>query len=115
MTASVKNALSALENLDSGLRELGHERLRSVSDVVRKCILSLASQIDFYESAKAPLTSLIVEEDGKEARHVTGMKMEAFSIAGTDHVIYGKPDAIAAVRALLPAATTSEDTWEVYF
>ncbi len=115
MTASVQNALSALENLESGLEELGHGRLKSLAGVVRKCIQSLAGQIEFYESAKAPMTSLIVEEDGQQTRHVTGMKMEALSISGSDHVIYGKPEAIAAVRKLLPKDSAQENTWEVYF
>jgi len=115
MTASVENALSALSKLEEGLQELGHERLKSVADVVGKCLRSLASQVEFYESAKAPLRSLIVDQDGKETRQVTGMRMEAIHLKGSDHVVYGKPEAIAALRRLLPQASTDDDSWEVYF
>ena len=115
MTASVQNALSALGKLEEGLQELGHARLNSVADVVGKCLRSLASQVEFYESAKAPLRSLIVDRDGKEVQQITGMRMEAIHIKGTDHVVYGKPEAIATLRRLLPEESADESSWEVYF
>jgi hypothetical protein len=115
MTASVQNALSALGKLQDGLQELGHERLNAVADVVGKCLRSLASQVEFYESAKAPLSSVIVDRDGQKTQQVTGMRMEAIHLKGTNHVVYGKPEAIAALRALLPEASADDDSWEVYF
>ena len=56
-----------------------------------------------------------VDRDGQETQQVTGMRMEAIHLKGTDHVVYGKPEAIAALRALLPEASTGDDSWEVYF
>lgn len=115
MTASSQNALSAIRNLQQGLDELGHERLNAVADVVEKCIRSLAAQVDFYESAKAPLATLIVDGKEGEAQQITGMRMEGVTIKGTDHVIYGKPEAIASLRDLLPEDCTDDDSWEIYF
>lgn len=115
MTASVQNALSALNKLEEGLGELGHDRLNAVADVVGKCLRSLAAQVEFYENAKAPLSTLIVNGNGNDAQQITGMRMEAISIKGCEHVIYGKPEAITALRALLPEDCTEDDSWEIYF
>lgn len=92
MTASVKNAMSALRVLQDGLAELGHERLNHVADVVEKCMKSLCDQVEFYEGKKSPLKS-----DG-----LAGLTLHTITCptTGEQHIVFAYPEGIAALEAL---------------
>lgn len=96
MTASVKNAMSALRVLREGLTELGYERLDHVANVVEKCMKSLCDQVAFYEGEKSPLKA-----DG-----LAGLTPHTFTCpaTGAQHTVFAYPEGIAVVEAALQQA-----------
>ena len=115
MTASIENSRSSLKVLLNGLawfREASdvpvEDRVTMLETLARsfeKCVDSLAAQIRFYESAKGTGRAYwIKQEDGSET-HVDGQQLATLRLAlpGAEHdaVIHGKPEALAAVAAVL--------------
>ncbi|QFT31780.1 hypothetical protein FIV00_14910 [Labrenzia sp. THAF82] len=117
MTASIQNTASSLKVLLNGLKwfcEATHEPIEKrveyleiLADSSHKCFASVAAQIRFYQSAKSPTRALIVtHEDGRQ-EYVHGQQVETLVLAqpdkAEDAVVYGKPEALKAIRAALAA------------
>jgi len=118
MTASVQNSRSSLKVLKNGLKwfreatdETPEDRVWMVEtlvDSLEKCLDSLSAQIRFYHSAKSPTRALaVIHPDGSQ-EYVHGAAVEALHLPQPgkceDAVIYGKPEALAAIAAILQSA-----------
>ncbi|MEJ8474482.1 hypothetical protein [Roseibium algae] len=105
MTASIGNAKRAIELLTTHAKMLTEQhKLRDLMiliDSVRKCMDSLASQLAFYEGIKSPLRTMQVAQPDGACKTVSAMELIALDLPGSDHKVYGKPEAIAALKALL--------------
>lgn len=115
MTASVQNSRSSLKVLKNGLkwfREATDETpeyrvwmVETLVDSLEKCLDSLAAQIRFYHSAKSPTRALAVSHPDGSQQYVHGAAVEALHLPQPgkceDAVIYGKPEALAAIAAAL--------------
>ncbi|MEP4031354.1 hypothetical protein [Roseibium polysiphoniae] len=101
MTASTGNARRAMTLLKQSLDALGHPRVSAVADVVGKCLESLAAQVEFYEGIKSPLRRMIVQDPDGTHRPVSAMELASLPLANTPHIVYGSPEAIAALTAQL--------------
>jgi len=118
MTASVQNSRSSLKVLQNGLKwfreatgETVEERVRMLETLARsfeKCLDSLAAQIRFYQSAKSPTRALCVTHPDGRQEHLHGCQVEALCLPlpgkAEDAVIYGKPQALAALAEALESA-----------
>lgn len=117
MTASIQNTWSSFKVLLAGLKafrdathlsiEDRYEMLWPLTDSFHKCLVSLSAQIRFYQSAKSPTRALIVTHEDGSQEYVQGQQVETLVLAqpdkAEDAVIYGKPEALKAIRAALAA------------
>lgn len=118
MTANIPNTGSAIKMLENALEALDKSPeprpgtfwqvfLYPYLDSVKKCFVSLAAQIRFYESAKCTTGSLTVTHPCGRQEHLSGRCVEALRLPlpdlEQDFVIYGRPDALRAVAKALDA------------
>jgi len=79
---------------------------RMLPDITRG-MDSLAAQIRFYQSAKSPTRALMIEKDDGSTEILSGQKVQSLCLhmpgQPQDHVIYGKPEALAAIASALAA------------
>ncbi|MET1410731.1 hypothetical protein ABVF61_00585 [Roseibium sp. HPY-6] len=115
MTASLQNTRSSFQMLKKGIAWFnGNKHLPAedrvwhveiLLDSFEKCMESLAAQIRFYQSAKSPTRTLVVTHDDGREEVVSGQKVQSLCLHGLDeeedHVIYGKPEALAAIAEAL--------------
>lgn len=118
MTASIRNTVSSFKMLKKGIAWFNDNKHLPAEDRVwhveilldsfEKCMESLAAQIRFYQSAKSPTRALVVEHDDGSVEHVSGQKVQSLCLhlpgQPEDHVIYGKPEALAAIAETLTAS-----------
>lgn len=117
MTASTGNTRRSFEMLKKGIAWFNERKDLSADDRVwhvenlldsfEKCMDSLAAQIRFYQSAKSPTRALMVAHDDGSTEVLSGQKVETLCLhvpgQPEDHVIYGKPAALAAIAGALAA------------
>ncbi|WP_299481994.1 hypothetical protein [uncultured Roseibium sp.] len=115
MTASIRNTVSSFKMLKKGIAWFNENKhlpaddriwhVEILLDSFEKCMESLAAQIRFYQSAKSPTRALIVTHDDGSEEVVSGQKVQSLClhVSGQeeDHVIYGKPEALAAIAEAL--------------
>ncbi|MEP1753221.1 MAG: hypothetical protein ABJJ40_06980, partial [Marinomonas sp.] len=101
MSASPENARRSLALLKRALDALGKPRVSMLADSVEKCLNSLASQVSFYEGIKSPLRRMIVRGPDGSDREVSAMELASLPLPGTTHLVYGSPEALEALSALL--------------
>lgn len=115
MTASIQNSFSSLRVLERAVRDFktvdemsAEEKLAHVEillDSLRKCLLSLAGQVRFYQSAKGPGRALIITHNDGRQEVLSGQQVEALCLRcpedSQDAVVYGNRAALNAISAAL--------------
>lgn len=97
MTASPDNTRRSFKMLGRAIADgAPHDQLMMLADSAYKCAVSLMSQVEFYEGAKSPFRSFVVE-----GRTVSGIGLAALRLSGTNHVLFGQSEAIDHLETLL--------------